>query len=804
MKLIECYIESFGTFREHRVRFDRGLNCFRSDNGSGKTTLTVFIASMLFGFPDTKKQSLDENDRKKYNPWQGGRYGGSLTLEVGGREYVIERTFGSRPADDEFTLRDARRGALSSDYSERIGEEIFGIDRDGFLRTVYLSEKNLSIKNENKSISAKLGDLVGVDGDLGGFDAAIALLDERRKYYYKKSGNCEIGNVRARIAELTLEHDRLAAAAASAARSEDELGQMLAARASLEKRREKLTAEMLAGAKAREQIASEERYRAMAAQVSADGKRLAEIEELLGGRIPTAKEIDEARFAMLEGERILAEECAPRNEELDSLAKKYSRLDAAMLAEAERRVGEEERELYAYRRLEERMDAGTDRIRRLFPRKVPTRDEISTLAGGKAVMSAVLITLGILLSFSGLPLGALLSAVLYSLSAIGAILLAVGVTVLAGKRARRRRAIARIEEQTGRSFDGKDAYARLLSDLEEAEHLTALREREMEEKRERLNALGEWLDDFLRCFGAEEATDHASGVAMVRRGYTEYYSLTVIRRNATQDRQARLATAESMVKRAREFLSRYQIDSADPFAELSRLASEHEHRLLSYRRGQLECEEYARAHGVTGNVTEEVREDRSTELKDELTDIENKWGELARRITLLEQSRANDMRSLDRLEEVSSELDGLKETLARHERSLGIIQSTIAMLREASDNMTSRYIGKTRERFAHYENAIGGSGGDFALDTDFTLTKSERGAARGVESFSRGTRDLYALSLRLALIDSLYGDEQPFIMLDDPFISMDDTRLERGKELLRTIAGEKQILYFTCSQAREI
>ena len=201
MQLLECYIESFGTFKEYSHKFDRGLNCIYSDNGTGKTTLSIFIASMLYGLPDTKKQSLDENERKKYTPWQGGRFGGSLTFLARGKIYTVERTFGTKASDDLFVLRNKSSGAVSTDFSANLGEELFGIDRDGFLRTVFLSEKNLSVKNENKSISAKLSDLVGVDGDLGGFDDALELLDKRRKFYYKQSGNCEISNIKLRITE---------------------------------------------------------------------------------------------------------------------------------------------------------------------------------------------------------------------------------------------------------------------------------------------------------------------------------------------------------------------------------------------------------------------------------------------------------------------------------------------------------------------------------------------------------------------------------------------------------------------------
>ena len=91
MRLIECYIENFGKYSAYTHKFKNGLNVIHSDNGSGKTTLSVFIKAMFYGLTAERKQSLDENDRKKYAPWQGGAYGGSLTFENGGKIYRIER-----------------------------------------------------------------------------------------------------------------------------------------------------------------------------------------------------------------------------------------------------------------------------------------------------------------------------------------------------------------------------------------------------------------------------------------------------------------------------------------------------------------------------------------------------------------------------------------------------------------------------------------------------------------------------------------------------------------------------------------
>ena len=142
MRLISCYIDNFGLLNETKIDFNRGLNCFCSLNSTGKTTLTVFIKAMLYGFKDNRT-SKEENERKKYNPWQGGRYGGSITFEADGGTFIAERTFGAKPSDDSFVLRDAKTGGVSNYYTENLGEELFGIDRDGFVRTVFLSERSI-------------------------------------------------------------------------------------------------------------------------------------------------------------------------------------------------------------------------------------------------------------------------------------------------------------------------------------------------------------------------------------------------------------------------------------------------------------------------------------------------------------------------------------------------------------------------------------------------------------------------------------------------------------------------------------
>ncbi|MBQ3065485.1 MAG: AAA family ATPase, partial [Clostridia bacterium] len=80
MKLISCYIENFGCLHAYRMHFHEGMNVLCEDNGFGKTTLAAFIKAMLYGLPVSKKADLNENERKKYTPWNPelGNFGGMI------------------------------------------------------------------------------------------------------------------------------------------------------------------------------------------------------------------------------------------------------------------------------------------------------------------------------------------------------------------------------------------------------------------------------------------------------------------------------------------------------------------------------------------------------------------------------------------------------------------------------------------------------------------------------------------------------------------------------------------------------
>ena len=136
MRLISCYIAGFGTIRDRNFIFKPGLNAILEENGWGKTTFCVFLKAMFYGM-EYSKGTKTLHERQKYEPWDGGSYGGSLVFTTGEKEYRIERSFGHTDKSDRFSLIDLSTNQQSSDFSDQIGEELFSVDRESFDERAY-------------------------------------------------------------------------------------------------------------------------------------------------------------------------------------------------------------------------------------------------------------------------------------------------------------------------------------------------------------------------------------------------------------------------------------------------------------------------------------------------------------------------------------------------------------------------------------------------------------------------------------------------------------------------------------------
>lgn len=185
MKLIECYVSSFGNLKDFSYKFNETLNIINEQNGFGKTTLTYFIKAMFYGLANDSKHSLEDNERKRFKPWNSTQvFGGYLIFEKEQKLYKIQRFFGSKASEDQSVLTELSTGKTFENPGD-IGSKLFEIDEQGYVSTTFFSQKDISVKS-NYSLTAKFNDICSVQDDTD-FSSALTLVKNKIKSY-KYSG----------------------------------------------------------------------------------------------------------------------------------------------------------------------------------------------------------------------------------------------------------------------------------------------------------------------------------------------------------------------------------------------------------------------------------------------------------------------------------------------------------------------------------------------------------------------------------------------------------------------------------------
>ena len=78
----------------------------------------------------------------------------------------------------------------------------------------------------------------------------------------------------------------------------------------------------------------------------------------------------------------------------------------------------------------------------------------------------------------------------------------------------------------------------------------------------------------------------------------------------------------------------------------------------------------------------------------------------------------------------------------------------------------------------------------------------EYGEGYEIGYLSKGYQDLVNICLRLSLVESIFKKEKPILILDDPFVNLDKTKLLKAKKMLEEISKEYQVLYLVCHESR--
>lgn len=830
MRLIRCNVENFGVLSGESREFTDGLNCILAENGSGKSTLAAFVRVMLFGFENERRKDGYERERERYRPWQGGPYGGTLTFETGGKVYEVERSFGASAKDDGFALRDAVTRMESRDFSENLGEELFGIDSLSFKRTVFLSQNDCETSTTD-AINAKIGDLADYTDDINNYENVSgrlkAALDELGRPI--KSGgrkkNTLLYRLDNEITELKAKAARSVEPKAEALA--EERRKLLERRGAVSAERGELTERQSAAvktAKIREKkrqydgLCDELRARRAAAQAAKaafpaavpDGeelnKRLRAAGELNAKAAEAARlrlsEDDEERLGRLKT-RFAAG--VPSEAELEAAVSAADALDDLRLKADERRLSEADASRLA-------------ELEKKFANGAPTADETEAALrlldepfrpAAPVWPAALLAVCAVLSAAAALAVGLALTPWGFGLFALTAVFAALAFAAARGGGFKSEGPLeARaLLSRFGAPTDGelRGALYALKSDADEYRRLSGEMEKYASVLPEIAELEGE-LAALLEKYAAPAATDECPVAARALEAEANELG-------GLLKADAAASAAESEVAAAKADMAEYMRSlglepSADAYGQLLELNG-----ALTRFSGCLD--ELRKAEK---NKADFEADNDMAALEAELPEPEDMDG-LAARLEELNSAEAEINKRLNDIDRDLDDLDGQRDEIEAAARELGektaereeklrrydIYEKTAALLETAKNRLTSRYIGPITEGFRKYYSMLGGNGADsFDINSALEPKIKEAGALREARFLSAGRRDLVGICLRMALIDAMYDGEKPVIFLDDPFVNFDETRVAGGMSFLEKISREYQLLYFTCHGDRSV
>lgn len=696
MRIQSVHIENFGKLHDLDMELKEGLNVICASNGWGKTTLAAFLKAMFYGLDYTTKRSLKENERKKYTPWQGGPFGGSMEFTVGDRSYRVERFFGAKDKEDTFRLCDLSTGLESTDYSERLGEELFHLDRAAFERSSFFAQQDFGT-SLNDSLNARLTRVEEDAGDMQNYEKAMASLEERMKYF-QKTGN------RGQLAQLERQRHQVLDDLAQCRNKENAISEWKEKRNQKEQQAEELR---LLTHEAEEQLRKIQEYEARAERRD----RYEFLRQQVGVKEEQLRRTGEelARFT----------EAPLKEQELDRCHEGIYRIHTLLMQEKDA----EEKVRQAETVLEQTRQEGNE-----LPRKQDTT-WVGILLGVFAVAFLALILLGLYQPGIACLAGAFLCGCLY----------------------------VHWIQQNKRIKEQADRWEAEFSEREK-EWKDARQEYEtFRENRDRLE------DQIRRILHIPEGTAAEE---------MEYY--WKLERQNSQNYAILKQNYEAQNKEYRKAREAF-LEYAGRFSE-AELAE-----FCNLQEPEQDVEELKKLLDAYGT--------RRESLIQEQTSIQNQ-------VRVLSETA-------ERIPELEEESDRLAREIEEGTREHALLEKTMKYLKTAREQFSTRYLKELQQGLENYLALLEPEqAGVPSLDVKLKVKLREAGAARELDYFSAGWQDMIQIAERFSIVDALYEEEQPILILDDPFVNLDTEKQERAMELLNELSKKWQMIYFTCHREK--
>lgn len=748
MILTKCYIENFGRHSQYSYDFTSGLNPIVEDNGWGKSTLAIFIKAMFYGLPVSRKSNFDENDRKKYTPWQGGNFGGYIEFKLGDREYRIERYFGKKESDDSFTLIDLHTNKKSTDYDENIGQTLFGIDAEAYERSTFIPQKAIT-GGANESLSVKLTNVIHGTEYSDNYERAIEIINSRKRDIKNNQNRGELPQVDAKIYEISQEIQTLKNSNQYIEQLNESLTRENNIVSQIEKESEQMKARIKNIADNKENIGKRQLLTDLQNAEKDINARIDEINQVLNGREVTRQAIDEV--AELDRRLNVAKsnlENLAQNSFLDS---KYNALNEYF------KQGVPNDQI-----IEEMMKKNAE--------VKQTSAVLENRGGSEKKIKPLSYILPLVISLIALIVGVCVHSQMFMI-AMACYIVAGGIAVVD--------LIVYLSAKKGGQY-------------EETNEVTTTEvspnEREIREFITKYEAINSSYDVHLY---------------NIKMKVSEYRDLSVQMKEIISKIHKVKEEIADLDGGINKFFSGFgfrdsQISNAEKINILRQIIIEQESLIRQSNDNLAKIQTLKQS--LNGNI----------DIKDEdVADLQAKEREILSRLDEHKETRIKIINQLNKYRDQMSALPELERELQECEmrkseldHELKVLKLTTEYLDGAKDELSAKYLSPMKKSFDKYMGLIADEDKSYQLDTDLNVSVVEYGKSRELDYLSKGYQSVVDICVRFALVDTIFDREKPFIILDDPFVNLDSAKIVKVLDLLNHIARDYQIIYLTCHESR--
>lgn len=834
MRIKSCNIKAFGNIKDKEIDFAEGINCFIQDNGEGKTTLADYIRVMLYGMKTWGTKDSTMGDRRRYLPYEGKKlYGGSMTVEVGGEDIVITRTF-----DEKTNTRDTLtiNGIETSEKEQTIGEKYFNIDEDAFKRTVYISSLTSSsdavraTDSINRNMDMMVTDINTVDLDnvLKSFDERCNAIQSGRAKKNRGEINRldeEVDNISSKLSELRYIDENLEA-------KYSDLNQ-------LEKEQNRLAEKLETVRKRTQELAIWRQIDDYQEKIATGNETLEQLKLRYPEGLPTEvdiKAISEANTAIGNADSALKamQESAEADNTYTGLEKRYSigydteeyeRIKALKKAsDAEKiRIESESKVRLQGEELTAKFSIGIPSEVELEDNKSKSlkykgnKEVLQTLATMPVqapipVMWIIIGAIGVVAGIVLLALGMKETGIAISALSVAGVVLALVLSRSNGNNAAQSRALelneenSRLESELKRFYapfgffdtaftDYAESLRKMVSEYKAYLEAKEARDKDLEERRKKAEKAQREVETYMERYGVAELTS-------IESDYNTYTKQKEQRRVIQTKRSEYQQAIEEKKHSISEIFSRYGLQIPEDIVksvEIFRADLANWNTITNTIADIEKTIEKLKKDNKLTTKPEDIAEGEDIDtLKGEYEKAVKLVGKLSEEISKDEENVKNIDSHEARLEEIGEEKRVLVEKLA-------LLKKTKSFIESADKTLKDKFVGPIRDKYRDYMKVLLPKWAeDIEMDTDYRVKVKVDHIAHDCDHLSQGERTCLEMALRIAVIDNMYKEEKPFLVMDDPFVELDKENMAKAKELVRKISERYQVVYFCCHESRVV